>query len=76
MAELQKVYRETKDELDSEKRKIMFILQKGQKNVEQLQQERDMLKAHMQRLEQHLAEREQQVLQEVRASLPPFLAPV
>jgi len=60
-AELEKAFRETKEALDAEKRKALFMLEKEQRNVEQLQQEKNSLRAQMQKLEQMLAEREQQI---------------
>lgn len=66
--ELEKVFRETKEALDAEKRKALFMLEKEQRNVEQLQQEKNSLRAQMQKLEQMLAEREQQIKSGARYS--------
>jgi predicted RNase H-like nuclease (RuvC/YqgF family) len=58
LSELEKAFRETKEALDAEKRKALFIMEKEQKNIKQLQQERNSLKAQLRQLEQTLAERE------------------
>jgi DNA repair exonuclease SbcCD ATPase subunit len=57
--ELEKAFRQTKEALEAEKRKALFVMEKEQKNIKQLQQERNSLKTQLQQLAQQLVEREQ-----------------
>lgn len=56
-AELEKAFREAKEDLEAEKRKTLYKLEREQKNIEQLHHERNSLKLEIQRLQQLLGER-------------------
>ncbi len=58
--DLERALREARDELEAEKRKTLFILEKEQKQIKTLQQEKKLLTDEVQKLQQIIVEKERQ----------------